>query len=229
MLIDPSHVFVSQVSATIVCVGCPLGSCMVFADSDPLPAVPFDPHDPKFLRKYGLIRVAWQDRLAIHDAGSCAGVALVDVWTQVHANLPDGKWHAEFLDTDCVVIEDGSLQEMDPQLTLGRDLLCSRSGELFLCSVAKDGMYKVLESFDDSKSSHEVGTASLTTGSCAGVCKLGVSIFRIARHGRQRCWWSFNDLYQVLRLTSYQSVPTKWIWSCKASWRSMFQDMFFCV
>ena len=146
---------------------------MVCADgSDPVPSIPFDPDCPKFGRKYGLQRVPWQDRLSMHDAGA-AGVTFVDVWTLAQATLAAGKWHAEFLGSDAVVIEDASLQERDPHTKLGRDVLQAMSGELFLCSVARDGIHKVLESFDDFASSHEVGTASISVGLAGALASLG--------------------------------------------------------
>ena len=134
---------------------------MVCADgSDPLPTCPFDTDDPEAIAKHGFQKVPWKDRLSIHSAGG-VGAVLVDGWTMSHANLPSGKWHDEFLDDDCVLIEDESFEECDPHTKLGRDVRYSRSGELLECSVAMDGHYKVLDSFDDTMSGHEVGTASL--------------------------------------------------------------------
>ena len=188
--------------------------------ADGLPTCPLDMDDPS----HGFSRLPWCDRLCIDDSGAAA--VATDLWTGASAPLGDGKYVAEFLDEDAIIMEVDTEQEIEPGIKLGTDIIKGCGDELFIVSVDKDGLVAIKESYDDKMASHEIGRAELQTGHCRSKCILQTAIFRQARPARCRVFWSMNDVYQALQLSTYKGVPSKWIFNQKSTWKSLFKDMY---
>ena len=80
-------------------------------------------------------------------------------------------------------------------------------------------------SWAEEMAGHESGKATVQTLSLASTADIHLCIFRKARFGNLRCWWSLVDIYHRLKLAQYQGQPSKWCYNNRASWGSACKEL----
>ena len=179
-----------------------------------------------------LERMPLRDVLSL-DVVASGDTLLLHKETREKATLPGGPW--EFMtdddgDPSMVVrcdVDNDTTDMRDIDVLLTRHLYRNQcTGERIVIHVDGDGRELRRYSLDDVMIKSRLGTAHLASGALPSESSLDVAVFVVPRHTNYRCFGSLAQIYNLLRLTTYKSQSSTWIWKSSPTWMRAFIDLY---
>ena len=144
---------------------------------------------------------------------------------QTSSPLEGESFELVCLDDIASIINVQTHVECSPTPLFGKDIVRDKGGvgECWLAKVLPDERLEILESYDDLAAHHEPGTAFLQVGNTNAQIQVEVYVSSKARSGNLRVWWGLHCCYNALKLTTYKSMPFKWVYQSKDAWVKAFE------
>lgn len=166
------------------------------------------------------------------DQVSMTQYVLSDIVTLESVSLPEGfEWDIVFDEESGMASLVKTAQEggAEPVLCDPDDFLKLQlyqdegTQELFTRQVLASGV-AATTALEVERARFVAASLTLFVGANHSRLTFEVFVFRRARAGRSKVFWSFHSLYPALALTSYKSVPSKWVWRGMQRWASFLNS-----
>ena len=100
-----------------------------------------------------------------------------------------------------------------------------RTGDVWIVEWGADGCAKSKSLLVDEKSRHRLAIATLSVHGGSTHHVVPCAVFRRARFGNCRAYWSLPAMYKVFGLTSYMRLSSRWVWRLKDAWLKLSEPI----